>query len=105
MENLFPRQILETETLETSWTKNHGSMLEKSSTFSLGAGGPTSCASMIAASPTQKNQHQKPQNTQLDTHRQNHTNPLTAKHKAKYSKFGNGARTGPRGFLYLVVFT
>ena len=54
---------------------------------------------------TQKNQHQKPQNTQLDTHRQNHTNPLTAKHRAKYSKFGNGARTGPRGFLYLVVFT
>ena len=54
---------------------------------------------------TTENQHQTPQNTQLETHRQNHRHPLTAKHLAKYSKNGNGARTAPSGFLYLVVFS
>ena len=53
---------------------------------------------------TQKNPKQTPP-TQLDTHRQNHTHALTAKHMAKYSKYEKTRAQAPGVFFiqwYLV---
>ena len=84
--------------LMSKHAKTMGGPLSENSSKCFTNGSTTLNTTTQHTHATQKNQHQTPQNTQLDTQRQTHTHPLTAKHLAKYSKIGNDARTSPQGF-------